>query len=47
MESLYRDYATLGAVTEIGAIVLAWALAFAYRRSRPARGGGVGRERPY
>lgn len=37
MESLYRDYATLGAITEIGAIVLAWALVLACRRMPGAR----------
>jgi len=37
MESLYRDYATLGAVTEMGAIVLAWTLTISYRRLPSAR----------
>ena len=37
MESLYRDYALLGAVTEIGAIVLAWMLVLACRRVPAAR----------
>ncbi len=34
METLYRDYATIGAVIEIGAILLAWFLVFAVRRNR-------------
>jgi hypothetical protein len=37
MESLYRDYATLGAVTEIGAIALAWSLVISYRHLPTAR----------
>jgi hypothetical protein len=31
METLYRDYATIGAVTEIGAIALAWLLVLTVR----------------
>lgn len=39
METLYRDYATLGAVTEIGAILAAWVLVVAlWRRGQPGRG---------
>ncbi len=36
METLYRDYATLGAATELGAILLAWLLTFSFRRHRAA-----------
>ena len=34
METLYRDYATVGAVTELGAILLAWFLVFLFRKDR-------------
>jgi hypothetical protein len=37
METLYRDYATIGAATEIGAIVLAWLLVFFFRKDSQAR----------
>lgn len=38
METLYRDYATLGAVAELGAILAAWALVVAlWRRRQPGR----------
>ena len=36
METLYRDYATVGAVTVLGAILLAWLLVFLFRKRRRA-----------
>jgi uncharacterized membrane protein len=42
METLYRNYAVVGGVVEIGSILAAWMVAFLLRRQWPAQGWAMG-----